>query len=146
MGRSVTQYPFWAPQISLLACTCRLHHPCQCTESHQAASLVQGAVPKTHCHVQPSHQWPRSQEPSLLWQVISRPWPTCLHTLESRNDPLRYDTVILIGWLHSANADHNGFITIGSSDWKNTKPNSLLPIKSWHKSFTGKFIIEITRS
>ena len=27
-----------------------------------------------------------------------------------------------------------------------TKPNSLLPIESWHKSFTGKFRIEITWS
>ena len=55
----------------------------------------------------------------------------------SARDRLRYDPVILIGRSHS---------TIGSSDRENTKPNSLLPIESWHKSFTGKFRIEITWS
>ena len=35
---------------------------------------------------------------------------------------------------------------ISSSDTENAKPNSLLPVKSWHKLFTGKFRTEITRS
>ena len=29
---------------------------------------------------------------------------------------------------------------------RNTKPNSLLPIQSWHKSFTGKYRTEMTWS
>ena len=54
---------------------------------------------------------------------------------------LRYDPVILIGRSHSTNADHDRLIRS-----RNTKPNSLLPIESWHKSFTGEFRIEITWS
>ena len=62
-----------------------------------------------------------------------------------RNDPLAIgsDTIL---WSWSADRIPQTPITIGSSDRKNTKPNSLLPIESWHKSFTGKFRIEITWS
>ena len=64
---------------------------------------------------------------------------------DSRNDPLAIgsDTIL---WSWSADRIPQTPITIGSSDRENTKPNSLLPIESWHKSFTGKFRIEITWS
>ena len=38
------------------------------------------------------------------------------------------------------------FIGGHSQDQENMKPNSLLPIESWHKSFVGKFRTEITWS
>ena len=64
---------------------------------------------------------------------------------DSRNDPLGIgsDTIL---WSWSADRIPQTPITIGSWDRENMKPNSLLPIESWHKSFTGKFIIEITWS
>ena len=64
---------------------------------------------------------------------------------DSRNDPLAIgsDTIL---WSWSADRIPQTPITIGSLDRENTKPNSLLPIKSRHKSFTGKFRIEITWS
>ena len=64
---------------------------------------------------------------------------------DSRNDPLAIgsDTIL---WSWSADRIPQTPITIGSSDRENTKPNSLLPIESWHKSFTGEFRIEITWS
>ena len=63
----------------------------------------------------------------------------------SRNDPLAIgsDTIL---WSWSADRIPQTPITIGSSDRETTKPNSLLPIESWQKSFTGKFRIEITWS
>ena len=64
---------------------------------------------------------------------------------DSRNDPLAIgsDTIL---WSWSADRIPQTPIMIGSSDRENTKPNSLSPIESWHKSFTGKFWIEITWS
>ena len=64
---------------------------------------------------------------------------------DSRNDPFTIgsDTIL---WSWSADRIPQTPITIGSSDRENTKPNSLLPIKSRHKSFSGKFRIEITWS
>ena len=64
---------------------------------------------------------------------------------DSRNDPLAIgsDTIL---WSWSADRIPQTPIAIGSSDRENTKPNSLLPIKSRHLSFTGKFRIEITWS
>ena len=63
---------------------------------------------------------------------------------DSRNDPLAIgsDTIL---WSLSAGRLTPTPITSGASDRQNTKPNSL-PIESWHKSFTGKFRIEITWS
>ena len=63
----------------------------------------------------------------------------------SRNDPLAIgsDTILWSWW---ADRIPQTPITIGSSDRENTKPNSLLPIESRHKSFTGKYRIEITWS
>ena len=64
---------------------------------------------------------------------------------DSRNDPLAIgsDTIL---WSWSADRIPQTPIAIGSSDRENTKPNSLLPIESWHNPFTGKFRIEITWS
>ena len=64
---------------------------------------------------------------------------------DSRNDPhaIGSDTIL---WSWSADCIPQTPITIGSSDRENTKPNSLLPIESWHKSFTREFRIEITWS
>ena len=64
---------------------------------------------------------------------------------DSRNDlpAIGSDTIL---WSWSADRIPQTPITIGSSDRETTKPNSLLPIESWHKSFTGKFRIEITWS
>ena len=65
---------------------------------------------------------------------------------DSRNYPLTIgsDTIL---WSWSADRIPQTLFTIGSSDRENTKPNSLkLPTESWHKSFTGKFRIEITWS
>ena len=64
---------------------------------------------------------------------------------DSRKDPLVIgsDTIL---WSWSVDRIPQTPITIGSSDRENTKPNSLLPIESRHKSFTGKFRIEITWS
>ena len=64
---------------------------------------------------------------------------------DSRNDPLAIgsDTIL---WSWSADRIPQTPITIGSSDRENTKPNSLWPIESWHKPFTGKFRTEITWS
>ena len=72
---------------------------------------------------------------SILWS----PGP------DSRKDPLviSSDTIL---WSWSVDRIPQTPITIGSSDRENTKPNSLLPIESRHKSFTGKFRIEITWS
>ena len=72
---------------------------------------------------------------SILWS----PGP------DSRKDPLviSSDTIL---WSWSVDRIPQTPITIGSSDRENTKPNSLLPIESLHKSFTGKFRIEITWS
>ena len=79
-----------------------------------------------------------AQGPNLWFQIW---WPGP----DSRNDPLAIgsDTIL---WSWSADRIPQTPITIGSSDRENTKPNSLLPIKSRHKSFTGKFRIEITWS
>ena len=64
---------------------------------------------------------------------------------DSKNDPLAIGSdTILWSWL--ADRVPQMPITIGLSDRENTKPNSLLPIESWHKSFTEKFRIEITWS
>ena len=62
---------------------------------------------------------------------------------DSRNDPLAIgsDTIL---WSWSADRIPQTLITIGAWDREDTKPNSLLPIESWHTSFTGKFRIEIT--
>ena len=49
--------------------------------------------------------------------------------------------MILIG-----RSDSTKPITIGLSYWENMEPNSLLPIETWYKSFTGKFRTKITRS
>ena len=64
---------------------------------------------------------------------------------DSRNDPLAIgsDTIL---WSWSDDRIPQTLITIGSSDRENTKPNSLLPIESWYKSFTRKYRTEITRS
>ena len=64
---------------------------------------------------------------------------------DSRNDRLAIgsDTIL---WSSSANRIPQTPITIGSSDREITKPNTLLPIESWHKSFTGKSRIAITWS
>ena len=64
---------------------------------------------------------------------------------DSRNDPLAIgsDTIL---WSWSTDRIPQTPITIGSSDRETTKPNSLLPIESWHKSFTVKLRIDITRS
>ena len=76
-------------------------------------------------------------------------WSICLYNLkpgpDSSNDPIAIgsDTIL---WSWSADRIQQTLITIGSSDRENTKPNSLLPIESWHKSFTGKFMIVITWS
>ena len=64
---------------------------------------------------------------------------------DSRNDPLAIGSDAIL-WSWSADRIPQTPITIGSSDRENTKPNSLLPIESRHKSFTGKFRIEITWS
>ena len=60
---------------------------------------------------------------------------------DSRNDlardRLRYDPV----WDRPI-----AFHKRRSSDQENTNSYSLLPVESWHKTFTGKFEIEITRS
>ena len=63
---------------------------------------------------------------------------------DSRNNPLTIgsDTIL---WSWSADSIPQTSIMIGSSDRENMKPNSLLPIESWHKSFTGKFRTEIIR-
>ena len=85
----------------------------------------------------------------LLHNHILLSWWACLHGQasgpDSRNDPLAIgsDTIL---WSWSADRIPQTPITIGSSDRENRKPNSLLPIESWHKSFTGKFRIEITWS
>ena len=64
---------------------------------------------------------------------------------DSRNDQLAIGSDMIL-WSWSANRIPQTPITIGSWDRENMKPNSLLPIESWHKSFTGKFRIEITWS
>ena len=87
-----------------------------------------------------SHRiWFAMQKP-----LVKRPPGWCPGP-DSRNDPLAIgsDTIL---WSWSADRIPQTPITIGSSDRENTKPNSLLPIESWHKSFTGKFRIEITWS
>ena len=62
-------------------------------------------------------------------------------TNRARKDPLAVgsDTI-----LRSWPVDRIPQISNGSLDRENTKSNRLLPIESWHKSFTGKFVIEIT--
>ena len=54
---------------------------------------------------------------------------------DSRNDPLAIgsDTIL---WSWSTDRIPQTPITIGSSDRETTKPSSLSPIESWHKSFT----------
>ena len=64
---------------------------------------------------------------------------------DSRNDPLPISSDTIL-WSWSPDRIPQTPITIGSSGRENTKPNSLLAIESWHKSFTGKFRIEITWS
>ena len=64
---------------------------------------------------------------------------------DSRNDPLAVSSDTIL-WSWSADRIPQTPIKIGSSDRENTKPNSLLPIESWHTSLTGKFRIEITWS
>ena len=64
---------------------------------------------------------------------------------DSRNDPLAIGSNTIL-WSCSADRIPQTPITIGSSDRENTKPNSLLAIESWFKSFTGKYKTEITRS
>ena len=77
------------------------------------------------CHTNQNHIW--------------SPGPDC------RNDPLAIGSdTILRSW--SADRIPQTPITIGSSERENTKSSSLLTIESWHKSFTGKFKIEITWS
>ena len=72
-------------------------------------------------------------------------WLSSISGPDSRNDPLAIgsDTIL---WSWFADRIPQTPITIGSSDRENTKPNSLLPIESWHKSFTGKSRIVITWS
>ena len=64
---------------------------------------------------------------------------------DSWNDPLAIgsDTIL---WSWSTDRIPQTLITIGSSDRETTKPSSLSPIESWHKSLTVKFRIDITRS
>ena len=88
------------------------------------------------------HRWLNSSQYGWHWLLMTwwqEPGP------DSRNDPLAIgsDTIL---WSWSANRIPQTPITIGSSDRETTKPNSLLPIESWQKSFTGKFRIEITWS
>ena len=87
------------------------------------------------------HLWPKiliHSKPYIIThkQRVLTPGP------DSRNDPLAIgsDTIL---WSWSADRIPQTPITIGSSDRENTKPNSLLPIESRHKSFTGNFRIEI---
>ena len=63
---------------------------------------------------------------------------------DSRNYRLAIgsDTIL---WSWSADRIPQTSITIGSWDRENTKPNSLLPIETWYKSFTGNFRTGITR-
>ena len=62
---------------------------------------------------------------------------------DSKSNPLTFGSDM---WSWSADPIPQTLITIGSSDRENMKPNSLLPIEPRHKSFPGKFRIEITRS
>ena len=64
---------------------------------------------------------------------------------DSRNDQLAIDSDTIL-WSWSADRIPQTPITIGSFVRENTKPNILLPIKSWCKSFTGNIRIEITWS
>ena len=81
----------------------------------------------------------------LVQLIFSQHYGYWLPGPDSRNDPLGIgsDTIL---WSWSADRIPQTPITIGSWDRENMKPNSLLPIESWHKSFTGKFIIAITWS
>ena len=92
---------------------------------------------KTHFYISGNSKGKEAprHDPEIFWS----PGP------DSRNDPLGIgsDTIL---WSWSADRIPQTSITIGSWDRENMKPNSLLPIESWHKSFTGKFIIEITWS
>ena len=66
----------------------------------------------------------------------------CVPGPDSRHDLLAISSdPILWSWL--AHRIPQTPITISSSDRENKKTNSLLPIKSFIKSFTGKFRIEI---
>ena len=96
------------------------------------------------------HCWDYVADALSLLQVTATPFmighPQMKFTgPDSRNGPLGIgsDTIL---WSWSADRIPQTPITIGSWDRENMKPNSLLPIESWHKSFTGKFIIEITWS
>ena len=89
-------------------------------------------------------RWRQScQINNLLFSVKLALWWSGPH---SRNDPLAIGSDTNL-WSWSTDRIPQTPITIGSSDRENTKPNSsLLPIESRHKSFTGKFRIEITWS
>ena len=90
---------------------------------------------------------------SILMPCINKLYLSTLCRLMHRNqqvsgpdssfDPLGIGSNTIL-WSWSADRIPQTPITIGSWDRENKKPNSLLPIESWHKSFTGKFIIEIT--
>ena len=82
----------------------------------------------------------RQRVESLQWY-----FGRCKPGPDSRNDPLLIgpDTIL---WSWSADRLPQTPITSGSSDRENTKPNNLLPIETWHKSFIGIFRTEITRS
>ena len=82
----------------------------------------------------------------LIWgDRVDSPWFNWSSGPDSRNDPLAIgsDTIL---WSWSSDRIPQTLITIGSSDRENTKPNSLLSIESWFKSFTGKYRTEIMRS
>ena len=61
---------------------------------------------------------------------------------DSRNDPLAIgsDTIL---WSWSADRIPQTPITIGSSDRENTKPDSLLPIESWHRHSLGNLELKL---
>ena len=92
---------------------------------------------KWHGHV-PKYDKTSYRNVKLIPEVLT-PGP------DSRNDPLAIGSDMIL-WSRLADRIPQMPITIGSSGRKNTKPNSLLPIGSWHKSFNGKFRTEITRS
>ena len=77
----------------------------------------------------------RSATASLVARMVN----TNLEAQDPIPEAIGSDTIL---WSWSADRIPQTPITIGSSDRENTKPNSLLPIESWLKSFTGKFVIE----
>ena len=90
----------------------------------------------------------RTQPQSFIFSrlILQLSLPNPLKAVpDSRNDPLAISSDPIL-WSWSADRIPQTPITIGTSDRENTKPNSLLPIESWHTSFTGKFRIKIERS